>query len=172
MLVFFGSKITVDGYCSYGRSPSSRRAAVALRAGSPALSALPLAPGAGRARCVSRGARFSHSCGSRRRARPRARSHSPCGPHPHASLGRARSPRRPRRPRGLIGCGSRAPRHARTHESARAQGRRASPATARGGSAYCAGVRNGGMVGQVGPLFLRPAFRPSRIDAESLRSKI
>lgn len=34
------------------------------------------------ARDVSRGARFSHSCGSRRRARPRSLSHSPVAPTP------------------------------------------------------------------------------------------
>ena len=34
------------------------------------------------ARDVSRGARFSHSCGSRRRARPRSLSHSPIAPTP------------------------------------------------------------------------------------------
>lgn len=34
------------------------------------------------ARDASRGARFSHSCGSRRRARPRSLSHSPLAPTP------------------------------------------------------------------------------------------
>lgn len=34
------------------------------------------------ARNVSRAARFSHSCGSRRRARPRSLSHSPIAPTP------------------------------------------------------------------------------------------
>ena len=34
------------------------------------------------ARDISRGARFSHSCGSRRRARPRSLSHSPIAPTP------------------------------------------------------------------------------------------
>lgn len=129
-----------------------------------------LAPGA---RVASRAGRVSliHAAHAAAPAPARAPIHR-AAPTPHAALGRARSPRRPRRPRGLIGCGSRAPRHARTHGSARAQGRRAPPATARGGWAYCAGVRNGGMAGRVVPPFLRPTFRPSGIDAESLRSKI
>lgn len=82
-------------------------------------------PGAG-AGDVSRGARSSHSCGSRRRARPRPLSHSPlpppAPPAPDAARRRARDRGRPRRPRLLIGCRGTAPQ-ARRDAGARPGGR-------------------------------------------------
>lgn len=119
---------------------------------------------------LARGA-FLHSCGSRRRARPRARSHSPCGPHPPRPRACALTPATAAtsRPDWLR---SRAPRHARTHGSARA-GPSGSPATARGRVGVLRGSQKWGNGRVSSSPFLRPTFRPSGIDdAESLRSKI
>lgn len=127
------------------RSSSSRRAAVALSAGSRALPAFPLALSPGRARRLARGTFVSFM----RLAPPRPPpltlpfTHSP---HPNSPPGRARERRRPRRPRALIGRRSTAP-YARETTRTRAQGRRVTQTTGRGGLAYCAGVRNGEMAG-------------------------
>eukprot|EP00072_Mus_musculus_P033314 XP_006500598.1 PREDICTED: atherin-like [Mus musculus] len=107
------------------RSPlCGRRAAAALSLRSVASRRSHWLPGAGAgAGDVSRGARSSHSCGSRRRARPRSLFHSPPNPRPHGALERARDRGRPRRPRLLIGCRGTAPQ-TRSDTGARAPGRR------------------------------------------------
>lgn len=146
------------------RSSSSRRAAVALSAGSLTLPAFPLAPWPGRARRLARGTFLSFM-----------RLAPPCpppltlpftrSPHPHSALGRAREPRRPRRPRALIGCRSTAP-HARREAGTRTQGSRPPRTTVRGLLAKCAGVRNEEMARRVLP-FLSFYFLLCCIKAET-----
>lgn len=140
---------------AWRRSSASRRAAVALSAGSRALPAFPLAPWPGRARRLALGTflSFMRLTPSRPPLLTLPFTHSP---HPVSPLGRAREPRRPRRPRRLIGCRSTAP-YARKKTRTRAQGRRVPLTTRRAGSAYCAGVENEEAAGRLPP-FPAPCF--------------